>query len=92
MMIRESCRLGGSARHPLPTGRVVCLALLAHTFVLPAATPLTYFMSFSILGIFWDGQQTQLGDFARSDRNLAWIRLAFLFAVALMPYSTSLLS
>jgi uncharacterized membrane protein len=60
--------------------------------VLPAATPLTYFMSFFTLGIFWDGQQTQLGDFARSDRNLAWIRLAFLFAVALMPYSTSLLS
>jgi uncharacterized membrane protein len=52
----------------------------------------TYFMSFLTLGIFWVGQQTQLSLFARSDRNLAWIHLAFLLAVTLTPFSTALLS
>ena len=49
-------------------------------------------MSFLTLGIFWVGQQTQLNHFASSDRNLAWIQLAFLLAVTLMPFSTGLLS
>ncbi|MGI8587753.1 MAG: TMEM175 family protein [Chloroflexia bacterium] len=53
---------------------------------------LTYFMSFLTLGIFWLGQQTQLNYFARSNRNLAWIHLSFLFAVALLPFSTRLLA
>lgn len=52
----------------------------------------TYFMSFLTLGIFWVGQQTQLSLFARSDRNLAWIQLAFLLAVTLTPFSTGLLA
>ncbi len=53
---------------------------------------LTYLMSFLTLGIFWLGQQSQLNYFARSDRNLAWIHLAFLLAVSLMPFSTALLA
>ncbi len=53
---------------------------------------LTYFMSFLTLGIFWLGQQTQLNFLARSDRNLAWIHLAFLLVVSLMPFSTALLA
>ena len=51
-----------------------------------------YFMSFLTLGIFWVGQQTQIGHFARSDRNLAWIHLGFLLVVSLMPFSTGLLA
>jgi uncharacterized membrane protein len=51
-----------------------------------------YLMSFLTLGIFWVGQQTQLSHFARSDRHLTWINLAFLFAVSLMPFSTSLMA
>ena len=51
-----------------------------------------YLMSFLTLGIFWVGQQTQLNQLARSDRNLTWIHLGFLFAVTLMPFSTSLLA
>jgi uncharacterized membrane protein len=43
-------------------------------------------------GIFWVGQQTQLNHFARADRNLAWIQIAFLCAVSLTPFSTSLLA
>ncbi len=53
---------------------------------------LVYLMSFLTLGIFWVGQQTQLNYFARGDRDLAWIHLAFLFAVTLMPFSTALMA
>jgi uncharacterized membrane protein len=49
-------------------------------------------MSFMTLGIFWNGQQAQLNSFTRSDRNLSWIHIAFLFAVSLMPFSTRLLA
>src|SRR5207245_8247198 len=52
----------------------------------------TYLLSFLTLGIFWVGQQTQLSHFARANRSLAWIQLAFLAAVATMPFSTSLLA
>lgn len=52
----------------------------------------TYMMSFLTLGIFWLGQQTQLDRLARSDRDLAWLHLAFLFAVTLVPFSTALLA
>lgn len=61
------------------------LTQLAPSFV-------TYLMSFLTLGIFWNGQQTQLNFFDRADRHLTWIHLAFLAAVALMPFSTSLLA
>jgi len=53
---------------------------------------LMYLMSFLTLGIFWVGQQTLLNHLARSDRNLTWIHLAFLFAVTIMPFSTRLLA
>src|SRR5579872_2371699 len=53
---------------------------------------LPYIMSFLTLGIFWVGQQTQLNHFATGNRHLAWIHLAFLLAVSLMPFSTGLLA
>jgi len=59
-------------------------------YLLPSL--LAYGMSFLTLGIFWVGQQTQLDRFARSDRLLTWIHLAFLLAVSLMPFSTGLLA
>jgi uncharacterized membrane protein len=61
--------------------------------LLALAPRLTIFlMSMMTLGIFWVGQQTQLNHFERSDRNLAWIHIAFLCAVCLVPFSTSLLA
>ena len=62
--------------------------------VLLALSPrlVVFLMSVMTLGIFWVGQQTQLNHFARSDRNLTWIHIAFLCAVALVPFSTSLLA
>jgi uncharacterized membrane protein len=53
---------------------------------------LTYFMSFLTLGIFWLAQQTQLNHFERTNRDLTWIHLIFLFAVSIMPFSTGLLA
>ena len=53
---------------------------------------LMYLMSFTTLGIFWVGQETQLSHLARSDRHLTWIHIAFLFAVTIMPFSTRLLA
>jgi uncharacterized membrane protein len=53
---------------------------------------LMYVMSFLTLGIFWVGQQTQLNHLERSNRSLSWIHLAFLFAVSITPFSTSLLA
>jgi uncharacterized membrane protein len=55
-------------------------------------TFLVYLMSFMTLGIFWVGQQTQLNHLERSDRNLTWLHLGFLFAVTLLPLSTRLLT
>jgi len=51
-----------------------------------------YVMSFMTLGIFWVGQQSQLNHLARSDRGLSWIHLLFLFAVSVIPFSTTLLA
>lgn len=65
---------------------------LWHALVALSPRLLVYLMSFLTLGIFWVGQQTQLNYLARSDRNLSWIHIAFLFAVSLMPFSTTLLA
>jgi uncharacterized membrane protein len=51
-----------------------------------------YLLSFMTLGIFWIGQQTQLNQFTRSDRTLAWIHIGFLFGISIMPFSTGLLA
>ena len=51
-----------------------------------------YLMSFLTLGIFWLGQQTQIQFLARGDRNLAWLHVSFLAAIALLPFSTGLLA
>ena len=64
---------------------------LRHALALLSPQLLVYVMSFITLGIFWVGQQTQLNHLARSDRELTWIHLTFLFAVTLMPFSTRLL-
>jgi len=64
---------------------------LRHALVLLAPQLLVYLMSFITLGMFWVGQQTQLNYLARSDRDLTWIHMAFLFGVTIMPFSTRFL-
>lgn len=65
---------------------------LWHMLVALSPRLLMFLMSVMTLGIFWVGQQTQLNHFARADRNLAWIHIAFLCTVCLVPFSTSLLA
>src|SRR5882757_5784616 len=65
---------------------------LWHALMALAPRLFMYLMSFLTLGIFWVGQQTQLNHLARSERSLSWIHIAFLFAVTLTPFSTTLLA
>jgi uncharacterized membrane protein len=67
-------------------------AALWHALRTLAPRLLTYFLSFLTLGIFWVGQQTQLNQLARSNRDLTWIHLGFLLGVSLMPFSTGMLA
>ena len=52
----------------------------------------TYLLSFLTLGIFWNGQQTQLSYIDKGNRDLAWLELLFLAIIALFPFTTSLLA
>ena len=65
---------------------------LWHALVALAPRLVIFIMSVMTNGIFWVGQQTQLNHFARADRNLAWIHIAFLCAITLTPFTTSLLA
>jgi uncharacterized membrane protein len=56
-------------------------AALGHELARLAPQTLTYVLSFLTLGIFWVGQQTQLNQLARSNRDLTWIHLGFLLGV-----------
>lgn len=53
---------------------------------------LSYFLSFMTLGIFWTGQATQFNYIEKYDRNLNWISLFFLLFVAILPFTTGILS
>jgi uncharacterized membrane protein len=61
---------------------------------LAALTPriLTWLLSLMTLGIFWVGQQTQLNQIERADRNLSWLYLVFLAVITVLPFSTRLLA
>jgi uncharacterized membrane protein len=79
--------LRAPAMEVIHSGRELSAALLA---VLPQLV--MYLMSFLTLVIFWVGQQIQLNHLGRSDRHLAWINIAFLFAVTVTPLSIKLLA
>src|SRR6516225_5362166 len=61
---------------------------------LAASAPrlLPWLLSLVTLGIFWLGQQTQLSQLARSNRDLAWLHFVFLAIVTVLPFSTRLLA
>ena len=65
---------------------------LLHALAALSPRLVIFLMSVMTNGIFWVGQQTQLNQFARADRNLAWIHIAFLCTITLTPFSTSLLA
>lgn len=66
--------------------------VLWHALAGVAPRLLTYFMSFLTLAIFWLAQQTQLNQYARTDRTLTMLNLGFLLVASLMPFSTALLA
>ncbi len=53
---------------------------------------LPWLLSLLTLGIFWLGQQTQLSQLERSNRDLAWLHFLFLAFVTVLPFSTRLLA
>jgi uncharacterized membrane protein len=53
---------------------------------------LSYTISFVILGVYLVGHHVQLSFIRKVDRPLLWINLLFLLWVALVPFSTALLS
>ena len=57
-----------------------------------APSLVTYVASFLTLGIFWVGQQTQISQLEKGNRDYTWINLAFLLFVTLLPFSTELLA
>ncbi len=63
-------------------------------YALAASAPrlLPWLLSLLTLGIFWLGQQTQLNQLSRSNRDLAWLHFLFLAIVTALPFSTRLLA
>jgi uncharacterized membrane protein len=53
---------------------------------------LAYLLSFMTLGIFWTAHTSQFHFIGKSDRNLNWINLSFLFFVTVTPFTTAFLS
>ena len=63
-------------------------------YALAASAPrlLPWLLSLLTLGIFWLGQQTQLNQLSRSNRDLTWLHFLFLAIVTALPFSTRLLA
>ena len=67
-------------------------AELIHALASSAPRLLPWLLSLLTLGIFWLGQQTQLSQLDRSNRDLAWLHFVFLAVVTVVPFSTRLLA
>ncbi len=67
-------------------------AQLAGALLASAPRLLPWLLSLITLGIFWLGQQTQLSQLERSNRNLTWLHFVFLAVVTVLPFSTRLLA
>ena len=75
----------GASRHPLRGG-------LLHALMSSAPRLLPWLLSLLTLGIFWLGQQTQLNQLERSNRDLTWLHFVFLAVVTALPFSARLLA
>jgi uncharacterized membrane protein len=53
---------------------------------------ITWLLSLMTLGIFWVGQQTQINQLSRTDRNVSWLHFVFLAVITVLPFSTRLLA
>ena len=78
--------------HTPETADVHSEAELVSGLIASAPRLLPWLMSLMTLGIFWIGQQTQLNQLQRSNRDLTWLHLIFLAVVTVLPFSTRLLA
>ena len=53
---------------------------------------LAWVLSVMTLGIFWVGQQTQLNQLERADRDFTWASYLFLASITALPFSTRVLA
>jgi uncharacterized membrane protein len=67
-------------------------AELLHALAASAPRLLPWLLSLLTLGIFWLGQQTQLSQLERSNRDLTWLHFIFLAVVTALPFSARLLA
>jgi uncharacterized membrane protein len=67
-------------------------AELLHALAASAPRLLPWLLSLLTLGIFWLGQQTQLNQLERSNRDLTWLHFIFLAIVTVLPFSARLLA
>jgi uncharacterized membrane protein len=67
-------------------------AELLHALAADAPRLLPWLLSLLTLGIFWLGQQTQLSQLGRSNRDLTWLHFLFLAVVTVLPFATRLLA
>jgi uncharacterized membrane protein len=78
--------------HAPEIGDIHTEAELAHALVALAPRFLTWMLSVMTLGIFWVGQQTQLNQLERADRDFTWASYLFLAAITVLPFSTRVLA
>jgi len=78
--------------HTPETADVHSEAELLRALAASAPRLLPWLLSLVTLGIFWLGQQTQLSQLARSNRDLTWLHFLFLAVVTVLPFSTRLLA
>jgi uncharacterized membrane protein len=65
---------------------------LLHALAASAPRLLPWLLSLLTLGIFWLGQQTQLNQLERADRDFTWASYLFLAAITVLPFSTRVLA
>jgi uncharacterized membrane protein len=78
--------------HTPESGDIHSEAELTRALMSSAPRLLPWLLSSLTLGIFWLGQQTQLSQLDRSNRDLAWLHFVFLAVVTVLPFSTRLLA
>jgi uncharacterized membrane protein len=52
---------------------------------------LSFFVSFAVIGLFWEAHHRLFGYIERFDRGLLWLNLLFLLFIAFLPFPTSVL-
>jgi uncharacterized membrane protein len=52
---------------------------------------LSFFVSFAVIGLFWEAHHRLFGYIERYDRTLLWLNLLFLLFIVFLPFPTSVL-